>query len=93
MSNKYKEEAEHFAYLVIEYMTGEWNSITEKIRNIVTTILIKRYQRNITISQFRFIEQAFGMPDPEKTYNKDGADLANAIEICKQETKLQYWDK
>mgnify|MGYP006431114711 CR=1 FL=1 len=85
------EEAEHFAYLVIEYMNGEWNPITEKVRNIVTAILIKRYQEHTTNNQFRFIEQSFGMTDPEKTYNKDGSDLANAIEICKQETKLKYW--
>lgn len=87
------KENKYFAYLVIEYMTGEWNPITEKIRNIVTTILIKRYQGNITWSQFRFIKQVFGMPDLTKTHYKDASDLANAIEICKQEAKLKFWDK
>lgn len=87
------KEDEYFAYRVIEYMTGEWNSLKPRVEKKVTTILKIRYNKGMcTRGQFRFIEQAFGMPNPEVTDFKDETDLANAIEICKEETKLKYWD-
>lgn len=85
------EEEDYFATQVIEYMTGEWNKISTKIERIVRTLLKKRYNGTLTWGQFRFIEQAFGMPDQEVTDFKDETDLANAIEMYGEETRLKFW--
>lgn len=85
------EERDYFATLVIEYMTGEWNKLSDKIEKIVRTLLKRRYTEHLTWDQFRFIEQAFGMPDEEVSECIDVCDLANAIEMYKEETCLKFW--
>ena len=85
--------ADYFATLVIEYMTGEWNALSNTIEKKVRTLLRKRYTDHLTYNQFRFIEQAFGMPDEEvNDWVTDATDLANAIEIYHEETTLLFWN-
>lgn len=88
------EERDYFAILVIEYMIGEWNKISNHTEKIIRTLLRKGYTEHLIYNQFRFIEQQFGMLDEQvNDWVTDATDLINAIEIYKEETRLKFWDK